>query len=1625
MQEEKNINQTTQLEGDTYGIIRTRLLKQQGELSKRLDQLNTERKKVFGSIETKLLATDRINTSNNCIARDIFALGDTVLFGYNVHIGLRSEIKIEDVFSIYKFSNNAFQEQEVKLLSDEKFIDSFKNLYKYYRETVFTKFARIGNYLYMVFQVSKNIGDIKTFKWLIKENELQYVDDRSDHEYKFPEQLDFSWSRLRRDDFRDGKHPHVSIKDKLFVEAVGGDITIKIEDNTDDGKGIYAEEVAQKEQKLDDGEYYYADLGNLFALKIRPYQEDYRYFIYNDKVKEAKRIDTIASAAILLPDDQGLIFSNGYYLQTGQYKFFDNKLEGLKFEQKLSSPNGEDFLYIFFSPEQNVYILLSYNIIEQQVENPVICNGFTLFPNGEMAYFKSEEESTKHHVIQIWQTPYTQSTEAPSDLKDSYLYKVGNKDIVKAMAEAYELIALLNKEDSYQDLYYDLSKKSNDIIDAYYWIGEEQAFNLQEPITSIRKTATAAIDEFDKVQSIKKSTAKSFEELEKKIEEQLEKTKYLRFESINDYVQVLNDFRIIRGETISLKELRYIDLERVEVLEQKLVEQSDKVSENCVKFLSSDKALAPYIEDVEAKNKLIPELKSATQAKKLDEEIDVIGQDLKMLIEIVGNLKIEDATQTTKIIDSISAIFANLNKSKSVLKQRLNELRGTESVANFSAQAKLLDQSLINYLSVVETPVQADEYLNKLMVQLEDLEGKFADYDEFTVEIAEKREEIYEAFENRKLQLVEAYNRKTNALMNSAERILKGIKNKLATFKTNDEINAYFAADLMVEKVRDISSQLRTLEDPVKSDDVAAQLKAAKEEAVRQLKDKNELFVDGENIIKLGKHQFSVNTQKLDLSIVPQGEDMCFHLMGTNFFEPITNADFIETKPFWNQQLISENELVYRAEFLAFSIFNKLLKDTYKGLAEDEKIPFINKIIDSRIQESYVKGVHNEDAKKILDRLIEIDENIDLLKFGPEERAAALLFWEGLENEGFKTDFQNEINGAAQVLKVFPESKQFFYLIDKLEEKIIEFKESAALNFEFNTRLAAAYLYEELLKQKDYIVSLTDKELAESLIQYLKETKSEKGYNSSLEALKEKPIERFQLIGKWVLAFLAIENADERWRYQGIASFLWNEKAKWRINDTNTSIHLNEMLGDHKLIEKGTYSIEFLAFINKLKKFDAETVMAYKAYQDLKRQVIEEEKANMRLEEFKPRVLSSFVRNELIDKVYLPILGDNLSKQIGSVGDTQRTDRMGLLLLISPPGYGKTTLMEYLSNRLGLVFMKINGPALGHYITSVDPMQADSAGAKQELEKLNLAFEMGDNVMIYLDDIQHCHPEFLQKFISLCDAQRKIEGTYKGKTKTYDFRGKKVCVVMAGNPYTESGEKFQIPDMLANRADIYNLGDILGDAKAEFELSYLENAMTSNPILQKLTAKGTDDVKNIIKIAQQGNQEGITLVHKHSPEEINDYVSIIEKMIRVRDVVLNVNQEYIRSASINDEYRTEPPFKLQGSYRNMNKMVEKLVPIMNDKELETLIVSHYENESQTLTNGSEANLLKFKALVGLANAGEQKRWEQIKTIFSENKKAKNDSALSDIASHFGEYKDSLEGIRKLLNDLSIQPPDWW
>ena len=285
--------------------------------------------------------------------------------------------------------------------------------------------------------------------------------------------------------------------------------------------------------------------------------------------------------------------------------------------------------------------------------------------------------------------------------------------------------------------------------------------------------------------------------------------------------------------------------------------------------------------------------------------------------------------------------------------------------------------------------------------------------------------------------------------------------------------------------------------------------------------------------------------------------------------------------------------------------------------------------------------------------------------------------------------------------------------------------------------------------------------------------------------------------------------------------------------------------------------------------------------------------------------------------------------------------------------------------------------------------------------------------------LEEFRPRVLTSFISLCDAQRKIEGVYKGRTQTYDLRGKKVCVVMAGNPYTESGEKFQIPDMLANRADVYNLGEIIGDSREAFELSYLENALTSNAVLNKLATRSQKDVHAVIRMAMHDTREGIELEGNYSLEELNEFIAVMKKLLRVRDVLLVVNREYIRSAAQSHDYRTEPPFKLQGSYRNMNRIAEKVVAIMNDQELETLIAASYENDAQTLTSDQESNLLKLKELQGRLTPTEQQRWDDIRRTFQQNVKLRGldpKDHLSQLLAQLGNMTDGLSAIRSSMND---------
>lgn len=1622
------------MESGTYEIIRNRLVSAGNELRSRLGQLNEARREVFGSIETELLSTERITTAHNCIARDMVAVGDRFLFGYNIHFGLKSETELSDVFAVYSHADQNLHAEELDLIADPEFGTDFRDLFRYYKNAVFAKFAVRGPNLFMVFRIGRSVGEIKVFKWIIQESEsgvsLQYVDNRSDHEFRFPSQHEFQWTRTRRDDHHYGEHPHVSIKDRVFVETVGGDLTVKIENNTETGEGIYAEPVDHPDQTLDDAEIEYALVGNIILMKVRPYQEkDDRFIVFNEKLQQAMRLDSIRDACILLPDDHGLIFPNGYYLQDGEYKTFDHNLSNMLYERTIAASNGEDYLYVFYNRDSGTYVLLQYNIIEQKVQTPLVCNGWTFFDAGELLCFKAQEDAQKHHAIQIWQTPYVDEGFIPETQSDSFLNKIGNKEIVRGMAECHEVLNLISKEDSYNNLYTDLVKQSSEIVDSYFWLSRDDTFNLAETLGMVNAAARAAVDEFEKVVRVRRNTAEQTAAAKSRTEDILRQIQHRRFEHIDDFVASLADLRSVRGDIISLQELRYVDASLVEELEGGVEEQTERLSRKCVEFLLQESSLQPYEQRVQDEQSRIDGLTKVTDAKTLEEEITGSATELEMLIEIVSNLRIDDATQRTTIIDNISGIFSTVNQARALLKKKIRELASVEGVAEFNSQMKLLNQSVVNYLDVCDEPSKCEDSLTKVMIQLEELEGRFAEFDEFILQLTEKREEVYNAFENRKLQLTEARNKRANALMNAAERVLKGIQSRVSNFETVNDINGYFASDLMIEKVRDIISQLQELEDSVKVDDVQSRLKTIREDAVRQLKDRQELYVDGENTIRLGKHLFSVNTQALDLTTILRDDELCLHLTGTNFFEAISHEGLLATRDVWDQEVVSENRSVYRGEFLAWRLLEAAgaegaeipaVSELVK-LTPEELAPLVQKFMGPRYSEGYTKGVHDVDAGNILLALARMRESIGLLRFDAAARVMGAFYWNVLADPSTTQELGRRIKSVGAIGTVFDAVTGQDGYIEDLQNRLDGFVKSTGLFTDVSRREAAEYLFCELSGEATFAVSQAAGRMTDAFKQYLKGRDYMKTFNASVKALKEDPVNCFILLRNWVQAWLATSDVEEANAdyLDETALVLLTSPPKSNIISATVDASIGNIVGTHSVIDGGEYHLNYNRFCRRLTAFDETAVPAFASYTELKHTVVDQAREDMRLEEFQPRVLTSFVRNKLLNDVYLPLIGDNLAKQIGAAGDAKRTDLMGLLLLISPPGYGKTTLMEYIANRLGLIFMKINGPALGHSITSLDPSEATNAGAREEVEKLNLALEMGDNVMIYLDDIQHTHPEFLQKFISLCDAQRKIEGVYKGRTRTYDLRGRKVAVVMAGNPYTESGEKFQIPDMLSNRADIYNLGEIIGESAEAFEMSYLENSLTSNPVLANLASRSQQDVYGIIRMANDEPRETIELEGKYSLEELNELVATMQKLMRVRDVILQVNREYIRSAAQNDDYRTEPAFKLQGSYRNMNRIAEKVVPVMNDDELTALIVSNYENDAQTLTSGTEANLLKFRELTGLLSDEERDRWEEIKRTFRQNVKMRgisDDDRTGQVIATLMTLNDGLDSIRKTLRE---------
>ncbi len=1602
-------------EGGAYEVIRKRLNEQARLLTSLINKTNQDRLNEFGKSDLSIAARTQIRTENNCIARDIVQVGSQLLFGYNVYIGLKKETKVEDVFSVFELqqSNNKYELRQTEIqntfLTDSQFTKDFHELYHYYKETRLTELTVKDSKLLMGFQISERTEDIRVFRWAVSAdgNEIRYIDNRGERDIQLPPAYDFEWITTSREDIVHGRHPHVNILDKIFIETLNGNLTLKIENNTEDGLGIYSEPVEDATQSIDDAEFQFAEIGSLILIRVLPYRETaWRFLVFNSITQNVQRIDAIGTSCVQLPEDHGIVFPGGYYLQSGEHKTFDDSQNKLRFKRVIRSPNGEDVLYVFYEKESGTVGLFPYNMIEKKLQNPIVSHGYARADDGTIILFSSEQEPTRVHPMQIWSTPYFSDEFASKKTgSDTFYGRIGNAELVRGISDSLSICRAIDNQSVSSRVYQEIQRAANKVFDDHYWFNEPEMQEQAEILREISSTAELAIDEFDKVQSIRQQSTKALEGARKMQEELLHEIRHNSWDNIEGYISSLDRLRHQRGHLTTIREYRYMAVDVIDALDADLTKANEELSEKTTLFLCQDNAFTSYREKIALIDQELDSAQTIVELTPLIESLDASASGLDLLSELMSTLKIDDATIRTRIVDSISEIYAKINQSRAQTKHKQKNLGSKEATAQFSAQFKLFSQSITNALSLATSPENCDKQMARLLVQLEELESQFSDFEDFLSDIVTKREEVYETFESHKQQLLDERQRKAQTVEDAATRILTNIERRSSKFTDIDELNTYLASDPLVLKVNDFIQQLHSLKSAVKADDIESRFKALREKSIRILRDKSDIYEGDGNIIKLGpRHRFNVNTQELDLTIIPRGDMLQAHLSGTDYYDDINDPELLKYKEFWNVSLESESKFISRSEFLAGSIIHQAQLgeedlDTGKlnsALLDNEKLQdLVRKFAAARYKEGYEKGIHDHDATLILARLLPALSSADLLKFAPLPRAIAQVFWANIEKvsqqlENQRLTYQTWVErarSAAQMHDVFASNEATRLLSSEIKKALIAFLRVHPIDCdELTIEQSAGYLTAELGREH---IEFVGSKYALTLVNELKRSLNDdswRRFQAALEKMMGWPAERWSLSTAWFNALIDKRGLGHLHRYipEAVALINADERVSRRTTEIELDLNVENLLSEHSRIQDRALTISVDDFLQRFDTHLNEFIPNYRQYQKTRQEIIERDRRELRLSELKPRPLSSFVRNKLINESYLPIIGDNLAKQMGTAGESKRTDLMGLLMMISPPGYGKTTLMEYVADRLGLIFMKINCPSLGHDVLSLDPEQAPNATAKKELEKLNLSLEMGNNVMLYLDDIQHTNPEFLQKFISLCDGTRRIEGVWRKETKTYDMRGKKFCVIMAGNPYTESGEVFKIPDMLANRADIYNLGDVLSGMDEQFALSYIENCLTSNPILAPLATREMQDVYLLIDLALGKEVATSELSHQYSGAEINEITEVLKKLFVIRDVVLNVNQQYITSAAQDDKYRTEPSFKLQGSYRNMNKMAEKVSSVMNHDELMQLIDDHYQGEAQLLTKGAEENLLKLGELRSTLSVEEKSRWDQIKTDFQRN-----------------------------------------
>ena len=161
----------------------------------------------------------------------------------------------------------------------------------------------------------------------------------------------------------------------------------------------------------------------------------------------------------------------------------------------------------------------------------------------------------------------------------------------------------------------------------------------------------------------------------------------------------------------------------------------------------------------------------------------------------------------------------------------------------------------------------------------------------------------------------------------------------------------------------------------------------------------------------------------------------------------------------------------------------------------------------------------------ILKPLLELDDQLGLLKFSSAARAMAILFWNqaSLQAPEWAANWSRQLNSLRSARSVFGDLVAEEQYIEELESAIVESIESHDYGQAHLTQEAATYLFEQFSRDEPLICSGQAESIAGDFNQYLKKQKA----TEKFEALTQPQdgeildaVDRFYLIRQWVQLYV-------------------------------------------------------------------------------------------------------------------------------------------------------------------------------------------------------------------------------------------------------------------------------------------------------------------------------------------------------------------------------------------------------------------------------------------------------------------------------------------------------------------------